>query len=213
MKKETLRHIVQVLLKTLTIPEYIGVENIPKQGGVIFAINHMSYLDTPFLLANPVRPDLTGLITKKYKKNLLVAWFTDTAKGIWIDRDAADFTAIRKASKVLDNGIALGIAPEGTRSKTGQLQEGKPGTVMLAIKAGVPIIPVAITGTDSAFSELKHFHRPKITARFGKPFSIPPLEPGSRSQELKKWTRELMLRIAALLPETHRGFYHGQSHE
>ena len=200
-------------MNTFTISEYIDVENIPKQGGVILALNHMSHLDTPFLMANPVRTDLTGLITTKYKKNLFVSWFTDTAEGIWINRDAADFTAIRKASKALNKGIALGIAPEGTRSKKGQLQEGKPGTVMLAVKTGVPIVPVGITGTDSALSELKHFRRPRLTARFGEPFVIPLFEPGSRSQDLKKWTHELMLRIAALLPESNRGYYLIQPHE
>lgn len=200
-------------MNTFTISEYIDVENIPKQGGVILALNHMSHLDTPFLMANPVRTDLTGLITTKYKKNLFVSWLTDTAEGIWINRDAADFSAIRKASKALNKGIALGISPEGTRSKNGQLQEGKPGTVMLAVKTGVPIVPVGITGTESALSELKHFRRPRLTARFGKPFVIPPFEQGSRSQDLKKWTRELMLCIAALLPESYQGVYRGQTHE
>jgi 1-acyl-sn-glycerol-3-phosphate acyltransferase len=213
MKKETLRHLVQSLLNTFTISEYIDVENIPKQGGVILALNHMSRLDTPLLMANPVRTDITALVTTKYKKNLLVSWFTNTGEGIWINRDAADFSAIREASKALNKGIALGISPEGTRSKNGQLQEGKPGTVMLAVKTGVPIVPVGITGTESALSELKHFRRPRLTARFGEPFVIPPFEHGSRSQDLKKWTRELMLRIAALLPESYRGVYRVQTHE
>ncbi|MDO9546530.1 MAG: lysophospholipid acyltransferase family protein [Pelolinea sp.] len=213
MKKETLQHIVRFLIKTLTLSEYIDVENIPKQGGVILAINHMSQLDTPLLLVNPVRADITGLVTTKYRENLLVSWLTDTAEGIWINRDAADFSAIRKASQALGKGIALGISPEGTRSKNGQLQEGKPGTVMLAVKTGAPIVPVGITGTESAFRELKHFRRPRLTARFGEPFVIPPFEQGSRSQDLKKWTHELMLRIAALLPESYRGFYRAQTRE
>ena len=211
MKKDTLQHIVRFLIKTLTVSEYIGTENVPKEGGVILAINHMSHLDTPLLMVNPVRPDITALVTTKYGENLFVAWFTNTAEGIWINRDIADFTAIRKAAKALNEGLALGIAPEGTRSKNGQLHTGKPGTLMLAVKTGVPIIPVGITGTETALHDLARLRRPQMTVRFGKPFTIPPFERGSRSQDLKKWTHELMLRIAALLPESYRGVYCDQA--
>jgi len=210
MKKITLQGIVRFLVKTLTVSKFIGTENIPKEGGVILAINHMSHLDTPLMMVNPVRPDITALVTTKYKEKPFVAWFTDTAEGIWINRDIADFTAIRTASKALSEGLALGIAPEGSRSKNGQLQTGKPGTLMLAVKTGAPIVPVGITGTETALNELAHFRRPRLTVRFGEPFIIPQFERGSRSQDLKKWTHELMLRIAALLPKSYRGVYRGQ---
>ena len=211
MKKDTLQHIVRFLIKTFTVSEYIGTENVPKEGGVILAINHMSHFDTPLLMVNPVRPDITALVTTKYGENLFVAWFTNTAEGIWINRDIADFTAIRKAAKALEKGLALGIAPEGTRSKNGQLHAGKPGTLMLAVKTGVPIVPVGITGTETALHDLAHLRRPQMTVRFGEPFTIPPFERGSRSKDLKKWTQELMLRIAALLPESYRGVYCDQA--
>lgn len=207
MKRETLQRIVVFLIKTLTNTEFFGAQNVPGKGGVIVAINHTSHMDTPLLMANPTRPDITALVTTKYKKKPLVAWFTNTGKGIWINRDIADFTAIRKAAKVLDEGVALGIAPEGTRSKNGKLQEGKPGTIMLAVKTGVPIVPVGITGAGTALRELSHLRRPKLTVRFGKPFTIPSFERGRRSQDLRHWTRELMLRIAELLPEDCRGVY------
>ena len=210
MKRNTLQLFLRFLIKYLTVSEFQGIENVPKSGGVIWAINHMSYVDTPLLFVNPIRSDITALVTTKYKEKPFVAWFTNTAEGIWINRDIADFSAIRTAAKALAQGQALAIAPEGTRSKIGQLQEGKPGTVMLAVKSGVPIVPVGITGTETALSDLAHFRRPRMTARFGKPFVIPPFEPGSRSRELKKWTHELMLRIAELLPESYRGFYKDQ---
>ncbi|MCD6356532.1 MAG: 1-acyl-sn-glycerol-3-phosphate acyltransferase [Anaerolineaceae bacterium] len=209
MKKETLQRIVRFFINTFTISEFHGIENVPKTGGVILAINHVNYMDTPLLMSNPVRPDITALITTKYMKKPFIAWFTKTAGGIWINRDIADFTAIRTASKALAKGIALGIAPEGTRSKSGQMQEGKPGTVLLAVKSGAPVIPTAITGTGTALNDLAHFRRPRMTVRFGKPLIIPSLKPGSRSKDLKRWTYELMLRIAELLPESYRGIYQG----
>jgi len=209
MKKRTLQNIIRFLLKTLTITEYVGTENIPVSGGVIFAINHLSYMDTPFMLVNPVRSDITALVTNKYEDRALISWFTDTAEGIWIDRDIADFSAIRKASAVLKKGMALGIAPEGTRSKTGEMQQAKPGTIMLAMKSGAPILPIGITGTETAFDDLKHFRRPKLKAVFGKPFTVPEFEPGKRSEGLEIWTEKLMVRIAELLPPAYRGYYRG----
>lgn len=207
MKKETLRRLVRFLVKTLTRTEFIGLEHIPASGGIIIAINHMSHIDTPILFVNPVRSDITALVTTKYLERPLIKWFIETAEGIWIDRDIADFTAIQTASKALAQGLALGIAPEGTRSKTAQLQEGKPGTVMLALKSGAPIVPVGIAGTEDAFKRLLRLRRPRITVRIGEPFTLPEFQPHHRSEELKRWTDILMRRIAELLPPEYRGVY------
>lgn len=209
MKRKTLQSIVQFLVKHLTRTEFIGIENVPVSGGVIIAINHISHIDTAVMFVNPRRPDITALVTTKYLSNPFVKWFTITAEGIWIDRDIADFTAIRKASETLASGQALGIAPEGTRSKNAQLQRGKPGTIMLAMKSGVPIVPVGITGTEDALKKLSHLRRPHIVVRFGEPIILPTFEPGHRSEELKRWTEILMQRIAELLPESYRGVYAG----
>jgi 1-acyl-sn-glycerol-3-phosphate acyltransferase len=207
MKRTTLQHIVRFLIRHLTKTEFIDIENFPLEGGVIVAINHLSHVDTPVLFANPRRPDITALVTTKYQEKPFIKWFTEMAEGIWINRDIADFTAIRLAADALDKGLALGISPEGTRSKDARLQEGKPGTVMLALKSGAPIVPVGITGTEDALKQLMRLRRPRITVRFGEPFTLPEFEPRHRSEELQKWTVILMQRIAALLPESYRGVY------
>lgn len=207
MKKETLRKLISLLVKLLTRTEFIGLENIPASGGAILAINHLSHIDTPIVFINPVRTDITALVTTKYLERPIIKWFTDKAGGIWINRDIADFSAIQKASKALAQGLVVGIAPEGTRSKTGQLQEGKPGTIMLALKSGVPIVPIGITGTEDAIQKLLRLRRPHIIVRIGEAFTLPEFHPHHRSEELKKWTEILMRRIAALLPAEYRGFY------
>ena len=207
MKKKTLQSIVRFLLRTLTDTEYKGIENVPATGGIIFAINHLSYFDTPLVLVNPVRPDVTTLVTTNYQEKFLMSWFVRTAEGIWINRDIADFSAIRDAAHALSKGLALGIAPEGTRSKTGAMQEAKPGTIMLAIKTGAPLVPVGIVGSEKAFHELARFRRPKLTVIFGEPFVVPTIQHGSRSKALAEWTNELMGRIASLLPPAYLGFY------
>ena len=143
MKANNLRNLINWLMKHLTNTHFEGVENIPTDGGLLVATNHLSRMDIPVLFLIPNRPEMTALVTTKYLKHPLIRWFIVSAKGIWLDRDTADFGAFRSAVQALEQGKALGISPEGTRSKTGLLQEGKPGTALLALRAHVPIIPVA----------------------------------------------------------------------
>ena len=207
MKRSRLQNLVRWLLPRLSHLQYQGLENIPPDGPVIVVTNHLSQVDTPVLFINPIRPDITALVADKYRFDLFMRWFTESAGGIWIDRSRADFGAFRAAQEVLHSGRVLGIAPEGTRSKTGGLLEGKSGSVLIALKAGCPIVPVGQWGTEKFFSELGRFRRTHITCRFGPAFSFPPLERENRDEMLQQYTTEMMLRIAALLPEQYRGFY------
>jgi 1-acyl-sn-glycerol-3-phosphate acyltransferase len=103
----------------------------------------------------------------------------------------------------------LGIAPEGTRSLTGAMIPAKTGVAYLADKAGVPIIPVAIWGTEKAVAQLKRLRRPDIHVRFGKPLDLPKLERGDREAALQRNTDLIMCSIARMLPEKYRGVYAG----
>ena len=208
MKRETLQRLVRLGIKALTVTEFIGVENIPASGGVILATNHLSRIDIPLLFTIPVRPDITALVTDKYQNYAFFKWFTITAGGIWIDRTKADFTAFRIAADVIAEGRALGIAPEGTRSE-GQLLEGKSGTVLLALKTGVPVLPVGISGTEACNTEWKHLRRPHLTVKIGREMRFAPLERETREAQLQQYTTEIMCQIAALLPEKYHGFYRG----
>ena len=191
----------------LTDTEYLGNENVPLTGGVLIATNHMSRIDIPVLFETPNRPEMTALVTTKYLKHPLLRWFIVTAKGIWLDRDTADFGAFRSAVEALKSGVAVGISPEGTRSSNGQLLEGKPGTALLALRANVPIVPVAITGTEDAARKLLTFRRPHITCQFGKMIPAPKMDRENREGQLQQLTDEIMCQIAAMLPEKYWGFY------
>lgn len=207
MKANNLRNLISWLMRHLTDTQYKGVENVPDSGGVLIATNHLSRMDIPVLFMIPNRPEMTALVTTKYLKHPLIRWFIVSANGIWLDRDTADFGAFRSAVKALEEGKAVGIAPEGTRSKSGQLLEGKPGTALLALRAHVPIIPVAITGTIGSFKKTITFQHPTITAEFGKLIPAPVLERNNREAQLQNITDEMMCQIAAMLPESYRGFY------
>ena len=194
------------LFRLLTRLTVTGIENIPLEGGCILTNNHVGLADGPLVYSLIRRNDATGLVAKKHQDNPPIRWIVNTAQGIWIDRTRTDFQAIKDASVLLRNGGLLGIAPEGTRSKTGGMIEPKPGVSYLASKFDVPIIPIAITGTESTKAILT-FRRPKVTATIGKPFHLPPLDRKDRDAALKRNTDEIMCRIAALLPPEYRGIY------
>ena len=103
----------------------------------------------------------------------------------------------------------LVIAPEGTRSKTEALQEGKMGVAFLASKSGYPVLPVAVTGTEDRMivENLKHFRRSKITATAADLLSIEIPKGKGREEAMRQATDEIMCQIAALLPENYRGVY------
>jgi 1-acyl-sn-glycerol-3-phosphate acyltransferase len=139
-----------------------------------------------------------------------VPWLVKQLDGIYVDRYNADFGALREGLKRLRKGGVLVLAPEGTRSPTGALIEARPGASFLAVKAGVPIIPVALTGTEdqAAKAQLKKLRRPKVIVRAGEPFTLS--EAGdhkNRNELMQEYTDEIMCRIAAMLPVGYRGVY------
>jgi 1-acyl-sn-glycerol-3-phosphate acyltransferase len=207
VERKRLLKVVNFVYKTLTRTEFIGVENIPALGGIILATNHMSRADVPLLMLTPNRPDMLALAADKYKKHPIFSVILNAADVIWLDREKADFSALTTARQYIQKGGAIGIAPEGTRSKVGALIEGKAGTALLATRANCPIIPVGITGTESAVKKLFTLQRPRLVVRYGKAFKLPPFSQDDRAVWLSRCTDEIMCHIAALLPESYRGFY------
>lgn len=202
-----LRTIFRFLFRVLTRVEVIGVEKVPLRGGYILATNHLSRLDPPLLFMLIERNDLTALVADKYQKYPFISWFVNTLKGIWIHREDADFGALKEARRYLQEGGLLGIAPEGTRSRSKGLQPGKPGVAYLADKASVPVVPVAISGTEGAIYKILTLRRPKIRVVFGDPIHFPPVNRERRDEMLQRHTDEILCRIAALLPAEYRGVY------
>jgi 1-acyl-sn-glycerol-3-phosphate acyltransferase len=213
MKRSTLFRLIRIGVKILTQTRFVDAHNVPPMGGpdaaILLATNHMSRLDIPLLMMIPGRTDVICLAADKYKEYPVFKYIIESSGSIWLDRDKADFTAMRTAIERLRQGVALGIAPEGTRSDIGALLEGKPGTALLASKAGIPIVPIGIAGTEVGTAMIKSLRRPPITIRFGPAFTLPPVDRSDREGWLKQSTDEIMCRIAALLPEKYHGFYAG----
>lgn len=201
--------IARLIIRLTTRLEIHGLENIPAVGSYVIASNHLGRLDPVLIYYVSGRRDIIMLVAEKYGKYRLIRWFVKQLDGIFVDRFGADFGAVREALSRLRKGGVLVLAPEGTRSKTGALIEGKPGVSYMAAKAEAPIIPVAIIGTEDAHvvANLKRMQRPVVVARAGKSFRLPPLKGKDRDQALLEYTDEIMCRIATLLPPGYRGVY------
>lgn len=207
--RKFVKGLIRFLAGVLLDLRFEGAENISPTGGLILVTNHMSRIDTAILMINPVRDDEAALVADKYKKNLFIGFIVKSQAHIWIDRSRADFAALGAAIGYLKSGGFLGIAPEGTRSTDGRLLEGKPGTVLIAVRAGVPIVAAGLSGTENFIHNLLRFKRTPVRVRISKPFTLPPLDPADRNGSLQKATEEIMCQIAAQLPEKYHGFYAG----
>ncbi len=208
MKYTTFRSIVRFIMGIIAEVEVVGEENLP-QGNVLVASNHLGRLDTAALLCVVDREDIIMAVAEKYKDHFLYGAIGRAVNAIWLNRFEADFAALREILVRMQKGGLMVIAPEGTRSKTESLQQGKMGAAFLANKSGYPVLPVALTGTEDrgVVENLKKFRRSKIKIVIGKPLTIEVPKGKGREEALHQATDEIMCQIAAMLPEKYRGVY------
>ena len=169
-----------------------GTENIPKDGPLVIASNHLSLLDPPVIGVAATRK-----VHFMAKQELFVPILGDIYKALGafpVRRGGADRAAIKHGIDILEDNKVLAIFPEGTRSKTGKLGKAEPGALMMASKAMATIVPCCVMGTD--------YRRqgriwPKVTVRFGKPIYFP-ADAVVNKEFLHEMTENLMQHIAAL---------------
>lgn len=208
MTFKLVRFIIRIVMKLIARIEVRNAENIPS-GNFIMASNHLGRLDSAVLLYIFDREDIIMPVAEKYKNHPIFGVIGRAANAVWLNRFDTDFHALREMLKRMKEGGMLVIAPEGTRSKTGALQPGKPGVSYLAAKSGYPVLPVALTGTEDRYvvEQLKHFRRIHITATAGKLMNLEMPQGKNREQILADQTEEIMCQIAALLPKSYHGVY------
>lgn len=204
-----LHRLAQFFLFVLTRIEISGVENIPASGVTLFIMNHLHWLDPIIGVAVIERPAVMFTAEKWEHRPLIGDIIRWSQRAIFVNRGEPDRRALNEALATLRRGDVLAIAPEGTRSPTATLLPGKPGAIYLAAKSGLPIIPIGIVGTEDSVVKyrLKRLKRLDITARVGKPYTLPEMPKRGRDEWLQDQTDDMMCRIAALLPPDHRGVY------
>jgi 1-acyl-sn-glycerol-3-phosphate acyltransferase len=204
-----LRWLIRALMHLLTDVEVRGYENLPPVKSYLLATNHIGIIDgiLPFYALD--RWDIYVPVAEKWEKNRFLNWLGKYFNFIFIDRFNPDIKAMRKIIHLMEAGNMIAMSREGTRSRVGSLIEGKPGVTYLASKLNCPIVPIAVTGTEDKvlLGNIKRFKKTHITVTAGPCFTIPSLARENRDEMLKKYTDELMCRIAVLLPERYRGFY------
>ena len=209
------------LLKIIFRPQVEGAENVPDEGPAILASNHLSYADWLFMpLTLPRRVTFVAkaeYFTSPGLKGWFQRKFFSGAGQVPIDRSGASAAegALSAAKRLLANGELFGIYPEGTRSHDGRLYRGKTGVARLALETGVPVIPVAVLGTDVVAPPGKKFGtftRPKV--RFGKPLDFSRYEGMENDRYiLRSITDEIMYEIMRLSGQEYVDMYASRAKE
>jgi len=183
-----------------------GLEKIPLSGAAVVVCNHLG--DADFVLGIAYQPRLVDAITKVEMYDFPIVGKLLQAYGvIWIHRGQPDRHALRASLEGLKKGRVIGLAPEGRESLTGGLEEGTNGAAYLALKSGVPLVPVTFTGTENRviYANMKHLRRTPVTLTVGEPFYLP--VSGDRRADLANGTRIIMQKLASQLPPEYQGVY------
>ncbi|AWR85391.1 lysophospholipid acyltransferase family protein [Meiothermus taiwanensis] len=190
--------IARFLLQVLFGLKVEGAEKIPKEGPVILASNHMSFLDP--VVMGVACPRVVSYMSRDDVFNYpILRWLLPRLYVIPVSRGSGDLGAIKAAIRVLKNGMAFGIFPEGRRSRTGFIEPFKTGAAAIALRTGAVIVPAAIIGSDKAWPVGRWPRlRRRIRVVFGDPIVLPPGKPDH--QTLEEVTHRLEAAVTALLP-------------
>ena len=200
----SLRAVARALFFLLLKVEIKGRKNVPATGPYIIASNHLSWTDIPLV---PVY--LSSQVVYLAKEELYqgkFGWVVRFLGAIPVKRGEADRQLLRASDDLLKRGKILVIFPEGHRSKTRQMIPANAGVGMIALRAGVPVIPVAVCGSEYA---LKTF-RPRVSITYGEPLTVQPKGAKITKDDITSTTETIMKRIAAMLPPSYRGAYSGE---
>ena len=188
----------------LWIKEINGMENIPKDKPFIIAANHSSYMDhfgMGLLIVPHLNKKLHFLAKKEHFEGMQKIWHK-YAGAIPLDREKGGKDALKWAIHALNEGKIIGIYPEGTRSLTGKIQEGKTGIARLAVAAKIPVIPVGLIGMFDIMPKGKIFPRFKrATINVGKPIQFS--YDDASDKLLRLMTTKIMKEIAKLSNQTY----------
>ena len=201
-----MRGFVRLVVFFFTRAKVKGLENFPRTGPALVVINHLG--DADGVLGIAFWPVFTDPFAKVELIQLpILGWLIEMYGVIWVHRGLPDRRALSSALEGLRKGRIISIAPEGRESPIGALEGGTEGAAFLAWKANVPIVPVAITGTENwrIYGNMKRFRRTDVTLSVGEAFF---LSTGmDRKKALEDGTRRIMEALARMLPPQYRGIY------
>jgi 1-acyl-sn-glycerol-3-phosphate acyltransferase len=203
------------IMRLMFRPQVEGAENIPADGPVIMAGNHLTFIDSIVLpLVTKRQVFFIGkdeYVTGKGLKGRLMAWFFTGVGMIPVDRDGASggVAALMTGHRVLEEGKIFGIYPEGTRSPDGRLYRGRTGIARLTLMTGAPVVPFAMIGTDKLQPGGRGMPRPgRVTVRFGAPMEFSRYEGMDRDRYvLRAVTDSVMTEVMRLSGQEYVDMY------
>lgn len=184
-----------------------GTGNVPRSGPLIVAANHLSTADPPLLGA--VFPRCITYMAKDELFNSPSAFLIRALGAFSARKFGKSGMALRQALRMLDEGKVLGVFPEGKRSPERRMGEGEIGVGFIALRAGVPVVPVGISGSEYLEGKRSIFRRPAVTVTIGQPLSFAKTRSKLSREQLRETTVTIMQGIARLLPPGYRGIYDG----
>ncbi|MFN0112184.1 MAG: lysophospholipid acyltransferase family protein [Blastocatellia bacterium] len=196
------RWLVAVFSRLYFRIEFEGVERVPKSGAMILAPNHVSYFD-PLWVSIPISRPLRYMTWDKMTRLPLLGPLMLAYGSFPVNVDRGDRAALKASLEQLRADGGLMVFPEGARTKSGRLEEFKPGVVRLALDTGAPIVPVTIVGGYSAFGRHHYFPRPfKVRVVYHEPIRlIPPTDKSELKQYLQDQADQLRTVVASGLPQ------------
>ena len=198
MLYDVLKPVALALMRLYFRLEWRGSERVPRSGPVLLVANHSSVLDPPIIGAACPRT-LTFLAKAELFAVPGLGALIRSLHARPVRREGSDARALKDALRVLKDGEALLVFPEGTRGAEGELREGKAGAGMLAVMSGAAVVPVYIRGTGRSLPRGGAFPRPaKVVVRFGAPRHFKSAAPDSRKDHYRVVTEEMMRAIAEL---------------
>lgn len=180
---------------------------LPMKGPLIVYSNHTGQVEVAVLFGHLQPRPITGWAKVEAWDNPFLNWLFNLWGLIPVRRGEGDTSALRQALAALNEGYIFGIAPEGTRNITGRLKRAHPGVVMLAVRAGVPLLPLAHWGGEDFLKNLGRFKRTDFHIRVGDPICLK-LDGVRMTHEIRQQiVDEMMYKLAELLPPAYRGEY------
>lgn len=184
-----------------------NLDKVPMRGPLIVYANHTGQIEVAVMFGHLQPRPITGWAKMEAWDNAFLNWLFNLWGLIPVRRGEGDTSALRKALAGLKAGYIFGIAPEGTRNITGRLKRAHPGAVMLALHAGVPLMPVAHWGGEKFLKNLARLKRTDFHIQVGEPFCLQ-VDGVRVTREIRQQiVDEMMYRLAELLPDEYRGEY------
>jgi 1-acyl-sn-glycerol-3-phosphate acyltransferase len=199
-------YLLRATVPVLASMRVTGIENIPHTGPVLLVCNHISLADPPVLMAYCKR-HVHFMVKSELFSQFPLSILMPPGDPIKVNRDKLDRTALRDAERYLKAGEIVAIYAEGTRNRTGAMQEARAGVVFIAQRTGAPMVPVAVSGTERVFGKrFPWYRRARIQLAFGRPFTIADLSDDPKADRVEL-AHGIMGRVAELLPPAYQGIY------